>query len=676
MDTTTYSSTMLFSSLVMIIFFIIIVVVAVYYIAKKRVAKVTAQAMKAHDTMQQALTLNDRRIVALDLSSDTFYNVYGHQLPADGLPLSMATSMVHPDDLENFAAFIERLRKGEKQEDTLRYRFNVNYQDGEPIWNLVCNHAIIEHNSEGQPSHIIFTMANETEEKHTRQLEDAMADKYRLIFEDSIIGISFYNADGYLIDCNKMMRDICQFESRYDPLYYESCIFDFAQFNINRNHVEESWLCINLEMTKRQLNKYLEVRVHPINDNKGKLKYIAMAVRDVTEERGLYLQSKLNNKQIQKANDEIRRYEEQLRYLLENSKMHVWHSSFDSEEIEFLSDLHHPVVKMTLDEFSKTLQTDENETAKRRLTMKVEEKTDVGIITRPFKNLLLKDDKVHWYDINSIPSYNDKGEQTGYFGLIRDITRLIDEQEQLKRETERANDSDRMKSVFLANMTHEIRTPLNAIVGFSDLLQAVEGAEEKREMMRIIRNNCDILLRLINDFLAISSIESNGLTMSPQEVDFAREFDDFCESLAQRVTEPVKFIKENPYATLLTTLDKDRIGQVITNFVTNAVKYTQQGHIRVGYKVEEKSLSTLNSQLSTLFVYCEDTGSGIPKEAHERIFERFVKLNDYVQGTGLGLSISKAIVEACGGQIGVESEVGKGSTFWFWIPCDIKEVKP
>ena len=659
MDTTTYSSTMLFSSLVMIIFFIIIVVVAVYYIAKKRVAKVTAQAMKAHDTMQQALTLNDRRIVALDLSSDTFYNVYGHQLPADGLPLSMATSMVHPDDLENFAAFIERLRKGEKQEDILKYRFNVNYQDGEPVWNLVRNHAIIEHNSEGQPSHIIFTMANETEEKHTRQLEDAMADKYRLIFEDSIIGISFYNADGYLIDCNKMMRDICQFESRYDPLYYESCIFDFAQFNINRNHVEESWLCINLEMTKRQLNKYLEVRVHPINDNKGKLKYIAMAVRDVTEERDLYLQSKLNNKQIQKANDEIRRYEEQLRYLLENSKMHVWHSSFDSDEIEFLSDLHHPVARMSIDEFSEALQTDEGH-----------------IVTRPFKNLFIKDDKVHWFNISSIPSYNDKGEQTGYFGLIRDITRLIDEQEQLKRETERANDSDRMKSVFLANMTHEIRTPLNAIVGFSDLLQAVEGAEEKREMMRIIRNNCDMLLRLINDFLAISSIESNGLTMSPHEVDFAREFDDFCQSLAQRVTEPVEFIKENPCTRLLTTLDKDRIGQVITNFVTNAVKYTQQGHIRVGYRVEEKNLSTLNSQLSTLYIYCEDTGAGIPEEAHERIFERFVKLNDYVQGTGLGLSISKAIVEACGGQIGVESEVGKGSTFWFRIPCDIKEVKP
>ena len=670
METTTYSSAMLFSSVVMIIFFIIVVVAAVYYIAKKRVAKVTAQAMKAHETMQQALNLNDRRIVALDLSSDTFYNIHGHQLPEDGLPLSQATSLVHPDYLESFAALIERLRKGEKQEDTLRYQFNVNYQDGEPVWNHVRNHAIIEHDSEGRPSHIIFTMVNETEEQHTRQQEDAMADKYRLIFENSIIGISFYNADGYLIDCNKMMREICQFESRYDPLYYESCIFDFAQFNINRNHVEESWLCINLEMSKRQLNKYLEVRVHPINDIKGKLKYIALAVRDITEERNLYLQSKLNNAQIQKANDEIRRYEEQLRYLLENSMMHVWRSSFEHQDIEFLSDLHHPVVKMSLNEFAQALQTDEHNEAIQRLTQDAKKRiNDKHIVTRPFKNVLVQDDKVHWYTISSIPSYDNNGKQTGYFGLIRDITRLIDEQEQLKRETERANDSDRMKSVFLANMTHEIRTPLNAIVGFSDLLQAVESPDDKREMMRIIRNNCDMLLRLINDFLAISSIESNGLSLSPTDIDFAQAFDDCCQSLAQRVSEPIQFIKENPFSNLSTCLDKDRIGQVITNFVTNAIKYTQQGHIKVGYRIESRE------KQNGLYIYCEDTGTGIPQEAHERIFERFVKLNDYVQGTGLGLSITKAIVKACGGEIGVESEVGKGSTFWFWIPCDIKEVK-
>jgi signal transduction histidine kinase len=140
--------------------------------------------------------------------------------------------------------------------------------------------------------------------------------------------------------------------------------------------------------------------------------------------------------------------------------------------------------------------------------------------------------------------------------------------------------------------------------------------------------------------------------------------------LAQRVQEPgVEFLKDNPYEVCKTSLDGARINQVITNFVTNAVKYTHQGHIRVGYRVEERQGQ------QGFYAYCEDTGSGIPKDQCERVFERFVKLNDFIQGTGLGLSICKAIIEKCGGVIGVDSEEGKGSTFWFWVPATIKEIK-
>jgi signal transduction histidine kinase len=239
-------------------------------------------------------------------------------------------------------------------------------------------------------------------------------------------------------------------------------------------------------------------------------------------------------------------------------------------------------------------------------------------------------------------------------------------QEKLKQETERANESGRLKSVFLANMTHEIRTPLNAIVGFSDLLQMMTTTEEKQELIHVIHNNCDMLLRLINDIMAVSSMDTNGLIMNPQDTDFAKDFEEICQSLAQRVENPnVQFIKENPYETLLTHLDTGRITQVITNFVTNAVKYTQEGHIQVGYRIQDNGL----------YLYCEDTGTGIPKDKCEKVFDRFVKLNDYVQGTGLGLSICKAIAERCNGKIGVDSEVGQGSTFWMWIPCEIRNVK-
>jgi signal transduction histidine kinase len=221
-------------------------------------------------------------------------------------------------------------------------------------------------------------------------------------------------------------------------------------------------------------------------------------------------------------------------------------------------------------------------------------------------------------------------------------------------------------------MTHEIRTPLNAIVGFSDLLQMVDSPDERREFIRIIRSNCDMLLRLINDILEASSM-GQTIAIEPVELDLPPVFDDICQTLEQRVQGVnVQFLKDNPYDTLPVVMDKGRLQQLLTNFVTNAVKYTKEGHIRVGYRKESREID--HQRREGLWFYCEDTGAGIPKEKQSAVFERFVKLNDFVQGTGLGLAICKAIVDRCGGRIGVTSEgEGCGSTFWFWIPDKVSK---
>ena len=213
---------------------------------------------------------------------------------------------------------------------------------------------------------------------------------------------------------------------------------------------------------------------------------------------------------------------------------------------------------------------------------------------------------LQWNIIDSVPYHDMNGKQLGTYGIIRNVTPLIQKQEQLKQETERAQNSGRMKSVFMANMTHEIRTPLNAIVGFSDVLSMLKTPEEKKEIVRVIMNNCDMLLRLINDILALSAIDGgSSIYVHAVETNFADDFEAICKSLAQRIENPnVTFIKENPYTTLMAVLDKERIQQVITNFVTNAVKYTNEGHIKVGYEQKDGGL----------YFYCEDTGAGIPKE--------------------------------------------------------------
>jgi signal transduction histidine kinase len=273
-----------------------------------------------------------------------------------------------------------------------------------------------------------------------------------------------------------------------------------------------------------------------------------------------------------------------------------------------------------------------------------------------------------WVQLNCIPEFDENGKLLGAFGVWRNINDLMHKQDLLRMETQRAKESGQMKSLFLANMTHEIRTPINAIVGFSEVLSSLPTAEDKKDVIQIIKNNCDILLRLINDILTASSLETGHMDIKPVNVDFSKTFNELFESLRPRVQEPgVVFVKDNPYDTLPVKVDAERVAQVITNFVTNAVKYTHYGHIKVGYRIEARTVDGVERE--GLYAYCEDTGAGVSRESQQKIFERFFKVNDFVQGTGLGLSICKAFTDACHGDIGVISE-GKdmGSVFWMWIP--------
>jgi signal transduction histidine kinase len=171
-----------------------------------------------------------------------------------------------------------------------------------------------------------------------------------------------------------------------------------------------------------------------------------------------------------------------------------------------------------------------------------------------------------------------------------------------------------------------------------------------------------MLQRLINDIIEASRISYGAFPIKPEETDFAMAFEDICITLAQRVQDPnVEFQKDSPFDHFPTTIDIGRIQQVLTNFITNAVKFTTLGHIRLGWKPKDNGL----------YLYCEDTGKGIQADKQALIFEQFLKLDEFVQGTGMGLAICKSIAERCGGKIGVNSDgEGKGSTFWLWVPCD------
>ena len=241
-----------------------------------------------------------------------------------------------------------------------------------------------------------------------------------------------------------------------------------------------------------------------------------------------------------------------------------------------------------------------------------------------------------------------------------DVTELKQTEKSLIEAKNKAEVSDRLKSAFLANMSHEIRTPLNAIVGFSNLLAETDDIAERREYMQVVEENNDLLLKLISDILDLSKIEAGTFEFNYGMLDVNRMCEEAVRSLRLKVQDkPVELLFGDHEEQCRIVGDKNRLLQVITNFINNAVKFTEQGSITLGYRREA----------GDLLFYVEDTGKGISEEHLRTVFDRFVKLNSFAQGTGLGLSISKSIVEQMGGHIGVESEEGRGSRFWFTIPA-------
>lgn len=258
-------------------------------------------------------------------------------------------------------------------------------------------------------------------------------------------------------------------------------------------------------------------------------------------------------------------------------------------------------------------------------------------------------------------SYFLLNEEENMVLTVHDITQLKETEKQLTLAKEKAENADLSKSAFLANMSHEIRTPLNAITGFAEVLASANTEEEKAQYQEIIKMNADLLLQLVNDILDMSKIEAGTLEFVYTKVDINLLLSDLRQLFQMKVNDAggnIQIIAEPSLPSCSIETDRNRVAQVLSNFTTNAIKFTQEGTISIGYEARD----------TELYFYVTDTGAGIPADKLPEVFGRFVKLNKDKKGTGLGFSISKTIVNKLEGQIGADSVEGKGSTFWFTIP--------
>ena len=285
-----------------------------------------------------------------------------------------------------------------------------------------------------------------------------------------------------------------------------------------------------------------------------------------------------------------------------------------------------------------------------------------GLTTKLSKEMrVLREDGTYtWTHVNLlVKKYAPQDRIIEIISINYDITELKRTEEMLVKARDKAEASDRLKSTFLANMSHEIRTPLNAIVGFSSLLTSTENAAEKELYNSLIGHNNKLLLNLINDVIDLSKIESGYLELRPDWVNLTELLDESVAEYAHQVPSGVELLTNYPAHDSLVELDKLRIKQILSNFLSNALKNTTTGHVEVFYEVDHQSVR----------IGVKDTGRGIPQNMLEKIFERFEKLDSFAQGAGLGLPICKLIVEKMNGRILVDSQLGIGTTFIIELPC-------
>ena len=632
-------------------------------LARAHVRASTRQSTELNEMMYKALHMGNFIVMEYDIRNDRFTNKYGQVLPDKGLTLEEFTLRIHPDQQKEFRQKMQSLMDGRERRFELDKRWNAGTDD-EPTWLIFSGHAISELDNDGRPAYIVNAIHDVTHELEEDKAARDLVHKYQVLSNIPFVAMSFYDKEGFLIDLNDRMKDLLGIsdDNPDSKRFWETVsMFDAPPFKgvFTAEERNDMLFCQHMEYEALGLNEYIECHILPLFNADGEIVNYFISAFDVTCDRNRDSENHKIEREYRAIKQRISQQHERLKYLLVNSERFLMRSNIRQETISFFRSPETPEYTHSFEQF---------------LNMIVEQDRDsIRSILYDTVTKTLRHSTIHMalpsegltgtvFDISFNPILNSEGEVIGHEGISSDITIFDDTCKKLEEETRLAADSVKLKSGFMASMTHELRTPLNAIVGFTGVLEALGDSTERAEYVRIIRNSSDMLQRLINDIIEVSSMTEGSITIKKEKVNFAAAFEDICMTLEQRVQEPeVTFIKENPYESFMTSLDIERIQQVLTNFVANAVKFTREGHIKVGYRYEREGL----------YLYCEDTGAGIPKEKQKMIFERFVKLDEFVQGTGMGLAICKSIAESSQGEIGVISEgTDKGSTFWVWIPCE------
>ena len=512
------------------------------------------------------------------------------------------------------------------------------------------------------PEEVICLLSDMTEMYETHEAHEALDRSEKLlrnIYDNIPVGIELYDRNGLLVDLNNKDLEIFGIRDKEDVLgvdFFKNPILDEEVWRRVRNREEFSFKAY---YPFDRLNGYY------VTSKQGRLEIYSSVcmLYDAQGRLSNFFLINIDNTEINRAHSRIAEFESSFSLVSRFGKVGYCRFDLVSKEGYGVPQWYYNLGEKEDTPLDQILGVYKHvNSSDRAEVLESIRQVKAGEIDSFSHDLRIDaDGRQKWTRINVMrnPLNNDPS-KIEMVCVNYDITELKETEKNLIEAKNKAEVSDRLKSAFLANMSHEIRTPLNAIVGFSNLIAETEDPDERREYVAIVQENNELLLKLISDILDLSKIEAGTLEFNDVEFDVNQMCQEIVRSLSLKVLDkPVelRFGDHLPECRLVG--DKTRITQVLINFINNALKFTREGSVTLGYRCDDGMMLTF---------YVEDTGTGIPEQEQESVFERFVKLNSFVQGTGLGLAISKSIVEQMGGRIGLNSEPGKGSCFWFTHP--------
>ena len=629
--------------------------------------------------MKKALHNDNNRLALILNTSKVRIWVYHVQtktvtpLNAEGLPMSSRPSVeffrqTTPSGFEHLSAALASIVKREKDSVTLDIMAKDDASDKE-MRNFSVVLSVLRRDKDGHPIDIIGTRNDITEDRLKQQQARNGMLRYQAVFNSAMIDMLAFDEQGIIRNINEKALHFIN-KTKEEVLSDKFSIKDILDMDIDLDTFETFYLtqiCKSPDdkrLPMRYLHQdelYYEMKVVPVRNEQGRLLTIYVTGRDVTETAKSYSDIQKKLLLLQDANTQMSQYISNIDYVLQNGNVRMTTYSPETHTLTIYSEINH--IQHELTQTRAIELTDEAYKKKAlRLLNTMDNLTAASIMTTIKTNLRVHGRQLFLH-MSFIPVFDDEGGVTSYFGMCRDVSEIKTTEEELERETAKAQEVETVKNAFLRNMSYELRIPLNNVVGFAELFEMEHGQEDEAVFISEIKQSATTLLKLINDILFLSRLDARMIEFKPKPIDFAAIFESRCQSSWFKDQKPdVTYRVDNPYNHLVVDIDEQNIGVVIDQIVANAAQYTTSGQVRASYDYTGEHL----------VLTFQDTGCGIQEEMLDHIFDRFMSTNG--QSTGLGLSICREIINQMGGKINIKSKVGEGTFVWVTVPCKCTEI--